>query len=345
MSNNQEFFEKVGTGAGGPRRGYTGENVAVAPAPSPMPDHPPMAATTGAKRWAANHDVFWGATQTYDALPPGLYRCGVSANVGPILHQLTVETDNLLELPDEDSAGIVTEFEKFWTLETEFRKRGFLMKRGFLLWGPPGSGKTSTVHLLVKRLITNSAGIIIVVENPHEAAVCLQMARQIEPKRPMIAIMEDIDALIERFGENQFLALLDGEAQVDNIVFVASTNYPERLDQRFVDRPSRFDTIRYIGMPSAAAREVYLQAKEPSLEGEELEAWVRASNGFSIAHLKEMIIAVRCFGQPLAEVTARLEAMHSRKPTSADSPDKQRVGFAMTNGHGRGYAGALGRTG
>jgi hypothetical protein len=332
MTGNQEFFDRVGTGSA--HRGYTAE-VAK---PAPMPDHPPMAATTGAKRWAANHDVFWGATQTYDALPPGLYRCGVSPNVGPILHQLTVETDNLLELPDEDSVAIVAEFEKFWTLEPEFRKRGFLMKRGFLLWGPPGSGKTSTVHLLVKRLITKSAGIIIVVENPHEAALCLQMARQIEPKRPMIAIMEDIDALIERFGENQFLALLDGEAQVDNIVFVASTNYPERLDQRFVDRPSRFDTIRYIGMPSAAARAVYLQAKEPGLEGDELEAWVRASDGFSIAHLKEMIIAVRCFGQPLAEVTARLEAMHSRKPTSTDTPDRQKVGFTMTNGRGRSYA-------
>jgi hypothetical protein len=327
MSDN--FFEKVGTQHHGGRLGRAAQGEVASTYPEvPRPEHGNLIATTGAKRWAANHDVFWGATQTYDQLPSAVYRCGVNHQVGPVLTKIAVETDNLLDLPDDDSSAIVAEFEQFWKLEPEFRKRGFLMKRGFLLWGPPGSGKTSTIHLLCRRLIQDCGGIILLIENPFEAAQCLQMARQIEPKRPIICIMEDVDSLIDRFGETPFLALLDGEAQVDNIVFVASTNYPERLDRRFVDRPSRFDTIRYIGMPSAEARQVYFQAKEPSLEGDELESWVKSSEGFSIAHLKEMIIAVRCFGQSLEKVTERLEEMQSRKPTSADFPDRNQMGFA-----------------
>lgn len=328
--SNQEFFEKVGTSA--PRYGHeVAAESQVTPGP-PMADDVKLSPTTGAKRWAASHDTFWGATQTYDQLPAGLYRCDVSHQLGPILHRIQVETDNLLTLPDDDSAAIISEFKRFWEVEDEFRKRGFLMKRGFLLWGPPGSGKTSTIQLLIKELIERNDGIVLLIERPDVAASCLQMVRQIEPKRPIIAVMEDIDALIERFGENQYLALLDGEAQVDNIVFLASTNYPERLDKRFVDRPSRFDTVRYIGMPSAEAREVYLQTKEPSLEGRELAEWVASSDGFSIAHLKEMIIAVKCFGQSLSEVTERLEALHSRKPTSEDAPDRQPVGFGAQLG-------------
>ena len=326
--SEKEFYQQVGTNAnvlGTPMRS-TGVQANQVP---DVPMEAPRMAMTGAKRWAANHETFWGATQTYDELPAGLYRCGYSPQIGPILKKVGVETDSLLELPDDDSAAIVREFEQFWTLEPEFRRRGFLMKRGFLLWGPPGSGKTSTIQLLVKRLIQQNDGIVLMIEVPEESASCLQMARQIEPKRPIIAVMEDIDALIDRFGENQYLAMLDGEAQVDNIVFVASTNYPERLDRRFVDRPSRFDTVRYIGMPSADARRVYFSAKEPSLQGDELDAWVKASEGFSIAHLKEMIIAVRCFEQPLEEVTARLELMHSRKPTSEDAPDKNHAGFRL----------------
>jgi hypothetical protein len=343
MSSNREFFERVGTEAAEGGHGNRARDPAH-PEPIATGEQPPLAATTGAKRWAANHDVFWGATQTHDALPAGCYRCGISNNAGPILNRLTVENDDIITLPDDDSSAIVAEFEKFWTLEPAFRQRGFLMKRGFLLWGPPGSGKTSTVRLLVQRLITDCGGIVLLIEEPYPAAACLQMARQIEPKRPIIAIMEDVDALIERCGENQFLALLDGEAQVDNIVFVATTNYPERLDRRFIDRPSRFDTIRYIGMPSAAARAVYLQTKEPSLQGEELEAWVSASEGFSIAHLKEMIIAVRCFGQPPAQVVERLEAMHSRRPISTDAPDKQAMGFARSGrGNGRLSGAGIGR--
>lgn len=276
---------------------------------------------TGARRWAANHDTFWGATQTFNHLPPGLYRCGFSQSQGPVLERQLIETDNLMELPDEASASIIAEFDQFWTLKESFVSRGFLHKRGFLLWGPPGSGKTSTLQILTKHLIEHN-GVVLFLDHPDLAAKCLQMLRAIESTRPVVAIMEDIDALVNKHGENEYLALLDGEAQVDNVVFVATTNYPERLDRRFVDRPSRFDTIKYVGMPTAAARRAYFQAKEPSLKGKELAYWVQESEGLSVAHLKEMIIAVKCFGHKVEDTIARLKGMQADKPNSDDEPDK-----------------------
>jgi len=110
---------------------------------------------------------------------------------------------------------------------------------------------------------------------------------------------------------------------------VATTNYPERLDQRFVDRPSRFDTIREIGMPTAMARQVYLQTKEPSLGAFELAEWVEQSEGFSIAHLRELIILCRCYHKPLAEAIERLSLMRSESPSSSRANDgrKNVVGF------------------
>ena len=116
--------------------------------------------------------------------------------------------------------------------------------------------------------------------------------------------------------------MLDGEGQANHIVYVATTNYPEALDSRFVDRPSRFDTVTYIGMPSTEARKMYFQSKEPELETDELEHWVRSTKGFSIAHLKELIIGVKCLKQPVDEVIERLAAMHERRPTSDDNDDK-----------------------
>jgi hypothetical protein len=330
------FYEKVGTekrSSGNRSGGRWDAPEPAATAPTVAGDQAVQAmigagGTGSERRWAANDKTFWGVSSTYDSIPAGVYRPEITPNLGPILVRQNIETDNLLELPDEAASEIIAEFQAFWRLGPEFRKRGFLHKRGFLLWGPPGSGKTSTVQVLIKRLADEMDGVTLFLDHPQTASAGLQMLRHIEPKRPLIAVMEDMDALIEKWGENEYLAVLDGEAQVDNVVFLATTNYPERLDSRFVDRPSRFDTIRFVGMPSAAARRAFLSAKEPGLSDGELTEWVRKSDGFSVAHLKEMIIAVKCFGQPLDEVVDRLEGMHARKPTSGDDPDKRTVGFA-----------------
>jgi hypothetical protein len=328
LSENSNFFQRVGNEvAEGGRSGHRSRRARH------WEDREALHARTeesmsGEKRWAANHDIFWGATQTYDGLPAGLYRCGTAEGVGPVLLRQTIEMDDAIELPDHACASIIREFEKFWKIEPEFRKRGFLAKRGYLLWGGQGAGKTVLINLLTKRVIDDHDGVVLFIDSPREASACLRMLRQIEPRRPVVAIMEELDALVEKYGESEFLALLDGEAQVNRIVFLASTNFPERLDRRFVARPSRFDTVGYVGPPSAESRRVFLETKEPSLSPEELDLWVKRSEGFPIAYLKEMIIAVKCLHQPLEDVIERLELMHERQLTSESASDrKSTVGF------------------
>lgn len=290
MSNS--FFEKVGTAV----RGQQGIHFAV----SSEPESPPDAAriVSGVSRWCSGEDKYWGAAQTHAGLPAGIYKCGIANGIGPYLELILNQTDDILDLPDSVTEEVVAEIRQFSGLKPAFDLRGFLYKRGILLWGPPGSGKTCTLQILMRIVVQDMGGIAVLVDHPEVASECLHLVRKIEPKRQIIAVMEDLDALIERFGENKYLALLDGEAQVDNIICVATTNYPERLDRRFVDRPSRFDTIKYVGMPSSAARRAYLSAKEKTLGDGELTSFVRDTDGMSIAHLRELIILTKCFGRP-----------------------------------------------
>lgn len=330
MNDAAEFAAQVGT-AQRPRR--TGRPEVAAPAPQPSSSMEPQsghllpeAELDARARWSGNGEAFWASAVTLERLPPAVYTCNSSPN-GPFVQRTRISTDHLLTLPDTATESVVAEIRRFWSLRSEFEKRGFLHKRGIMLFGPPGGGKTSCVSLLIDLIVRENGGVGLLVDHPGLAGDCLQMIRRVEPERPIIVILEDLDALVERHGENGYLALLDGEGQVGGVVNIATTNYPERLDRRFVDRPSRFDTINRIGMPSAAARRVYLRAKEPALSESDLEKCVRLSNGFSIAHLRELIILTCCFKRDIEGSAKQLRDMMEAKPNSAHDPEGASFGF------------------
>jgi len=281
-------------------------------------------------RWARSDDLYWAASETCDRLDAGFYRCESRPQIGACVSKLRIPTDKLVPLPDTAGDEVIQEFIEFWTLKHRFEDRGLIHKRGVLLWGSAGSGKTACLMLMAQTIIDAYDGIVVQIDHPYVAAVCLQLIRKIEPNRPIVALIEDLDALVQHNGETGYLALLDGELQVNSICYVATTNYPERLDRRFVDRPSRFDIVRWIGMPSASARRTYLKAKDPSLTPSDLEQWIEATDGFSIAHLRELVILVSCFGRSLAEAIARLDSMRLDKPTSDLTPDRPTFGIHGT---------------
>jgi hypothetical protein len=322
--SEKSLFEIVGTQKPAREKGVLWGGPAEVATPSP---DAAIAAGVARRAWAEADGTFWGTPQSHDRMPVGLYRMAVMQNIGPAFLRQQNDTDSLVELPDSESSKVVDEIRAFKGLKEAFQAHGFLYKRGILLWGPPGSGKTCTLQMIVKMLMGEHGSIAVLVEHPQIAATCLQALRRIEPERQIVALLEDMDSLCQQYEESAFLALLDGESQVDNIIFVATTNYPERLDKRFVDRPSRFDTVRYIGMPSAEARSTYLKAKVPDLSELALHEYVKLSDGYSIAHLREFIILTRCFGMPIKDAAKRLDGTRSSPPSSERAPDRAAFGF------------------
>lgn len=298
------------------------------PEPEEMDSSLEKKAATGSKRaWGEADGTFWGTVSSHDTIPAGVYRMGMEPSKGEVFIRQQNDTDSLVELPDSESEKVLTEIDEFTKLRPKFDEFGFLYKRGILLWGPPGSGKTCTIQLALRRLVTEGNGIGVLVDHPGIASTCLQTLRRIEPERQVVALLEDLDSLCQQYEESQYLSLLDGESQINNIIFIATTNYPEKLDKRFLDRPSRFDTVRYVGMPTAAARRAYLVTKLPKLEPCVVDEMVSVSDGFSIAHLRELTILTQCFGMTVAKAAKRLEEHRQARPNSERNPNGPAFGF------------------
>ena len=255
------------------------------------------------------NDTFRPAGLTREKLAPAVYQFEED-NFGLYARKIAVITDSLTPLPDSANERLLEGMKIFWGRQDKYKEHGLLYKRGVLLWGPPGSGKTATLQLLSQHLLGEEmSGIVVLCVHPRLTSLGLEALRRIEPGRRLICIFEDIDEIISVHGEHQILALLDGENQVENIVNVATTNYPERLGARIVNRPSRFDERILVGMPSEAARKVYLRKVCTSLTQKTLERWVADTDGLSVAHLRELAASVLCLGQPYESVLSRLRTM------------------------------------
>jgi SpoVK/Ycf46/Vps4 family AAA+-type ATPase len=74
-------------------------------------------------------------------------------------------------------------------------------------------------------------------------------------------------------------------------------------------RPSRFDKRILIGMPNAQSRRMYLKKK---LEGHKvnLDKWVEDTDGMSLAHLKELVVAVTILDNDYEEAISVLKDMN-----------------------------------
>jgi len=226
---------------------------------------------------------------------------------GIFFKKRTIRNEDLIRFPESGSDRIIEEIESFWDLEGRFKEAGVPYKRGIMMYGPPGSGKSCTLRIMVENL-TKRGGIVFDFPSPSLMVDGYELLRQIHPSMPIIVLMEDMDAILQRSSESEVLNLLDGMHGIEKTVFVATTNHPERLGSRVMNRPSRFDKRFFIGMPSEGMRRTYIKSKLDEDE-ETVERWVEDTDGFSIAHIKELYVATHILGDDYGSAIETLREM------------------------------------
>ena len=283
-------------------------------------------------QWTSTDNIkFFPAGKTFDKLGSGLWEPKYCSNRGYFCEKIGCSAEGLLEFPETNSERVVKEIQKFWEYESLFRSNGLAYKRGIILWGPPGSGKSSTIKLILKDVF-NRGGVAFKFDNPHIFIEVVRIFRNIEPDTPFVVLMEDIDSIIEEWTETEVLNILDGVEVIDKVVYLATTNYPERLGKRILNRPSRFDRRFKMPHPGEKSRRLYFEHLLKVSDNDhriDIDKWVKDTEDMSIAHLKELFIAVCILGDKYKTVIETLKSMMEDRLTSED--DEAGLGFAPFN--------------
>lgn len=246
---------------------------------------------------------------TIDILPAGVYSTSIDFIGRLFFNRIETNYDEILDLPSTEYTQILNEMKTFIKPETKvlFNNFGFIYKRSCLLEGPPGTGKTILINRVCEEVV-NMGGIVLMNPDPMECREFFDVMDGTQPDAITLVVFEEFDNFFEdgECDSTELLSLLDGEIQKRNVMFLATTNYPDAISARF-KRPGRFSSVIEMKAPTTDARYAFLKHKiglDPMLN-----EWVEQTDGLTIDELKETVLAVKCLGQSLTPVIERLRAI------------------------------------
>lgn len=183
---------------------------------------------------------------------------------------------------------------EFFTQKEWYVTLGLPWKRGVILHGPPGNGKTQTIRALINEasVATIYVRSLFGYRTSPEQSIKRIYARARE-MAPCIVVMEDIDSMLMDRYRSYFLNELDGMRNLDGVMTIVTTNHLDKLDVAIRDRPSRFDVKIEFANPDAEMRAAYLG--EPlfltKLKPEFATEVVKRTDEMSFAGLQEFVRA------------------------------------------------------
>lgn len=220
---------------------------------------------------------------------------------------------------------------------------GIPVKRGILLCGAPGTGKT----IVCKALMSAAEGITCITTNAYALATggyITQLFELAEDLSPSIVIIEDIDLIgqsREEYGYHQGPALIDLLAEMDGIeeqgkiVTIATTNHLETLDKALSQRPSRFDKVIKLTRPSVTHRRELISrlCRKIPMDNKIQEYIAIKAENCTPAQLQEIV-----FGLTIQQPGGQSELVFNkadidRAISGINEKNRHQLGFVVNDNH------------
>ena len=206
----------------------------------------------------------------------------------------------------DDAVEELAEVREYLADPARFERMGARIPTGYLLSGPPGSGKTLLARAVAGEAnasFISAAGTEFVEVFVGEGAGRVRdLFAQARATAPAVVFIDELDAIGTRRGGisdhseraqtlNQLLVELDGFTGRSGVIVMAATNRPDILDPALV-RPGRFDRTIALDLPDREARRAILDvhAKGKRLGADaDLDALAKLTRGLSGADLANIM--------------------------------------------------------
>lgn len=243
------------------------------------------------RRLGSERSVFRGQVISFG---PEMF--GLTGNTTPLnfLTRPDVRRDQIV-LPDALLAEIERQVVGIATHSGRLLASGQHLKRGILLHGAPGTGKTHTVSYLLSML----PDVTVIVISGRALGRITEACSVARTLQPAIVVVEDVDLIAEertaRDGEHpllfQLLNEMEGLNSAADVTFLLTTNRADLLEPALAERPGRVDLAAELPLPDAAARRALIRLYQGNLEldGVDLDAVIARTEGVTAPFLKELL--------------------------------------------------------
>jgi AAA+ superfamily predicted ATPase len=200
-------------------------------------------------------------------------------------------------------SNLMKDVQGFFSNRELYKKLAVPWKRGLILHGVPGNGKTISIKALINELQKRPEPVPSLYVKSFDSCRGKKYSirtvfTQARTMAPCLLIFEDLDSLVEDKIRSYFLNEVDGLESNDGILMVGSTNHLDGLDPAISKRPSRFDRKYHFKIPSEAERAAYCQFWRQKLIDSDMVEFpeemcaiiAKLTEGFSFAYLKELFV-------------------------------------------------------